>query len=70
MIEMQADALPRGSRVVVCDDLLATGGTLVASISLCRELGFDVRAAMVMVELEALEGAKSVPAPVYTFVKK
>ena len=55
-IEMHADALPAGSRVVIIDDVLATGGTLVAALSLVRRLGADVLGAGVLVELDGLGG--------------
>jgi len=43
-IEIQADAVKPGQRVVVLDDLLATGGTLNAAVKLLRDVGADVRA--------------------------
>ena len=43
-IEIQADAIAPGKRVVILDDLLATGGTMEASIELARRVGGDVRA--------------------------
>ena len=55
-IEIQADAIKPGHRVVVLDDLLATGGTLSAAINLCRKVGADVRAAACIVELTFLDG--------------
>ena len=50
-IEMQTDAIKPGQRVVLVDDLLATGGTASASITLLRELGADVAAAAFIIEL-------------------
>ncbi len=44
-IEIQADAIARGQRVAVLDDLLATGSTLAAAIALCRNVGGNVVAA-------------------------
>lgn len=57
-IEVQADAIRPGQRVVVLDDLLATGGTMAAAISLLQKVGGEVLAAAVMVELTALKGAE------------
>jgi adenine phosphoribosyltransferase len=54
-IEIQADAIAPGTRVVVLDDLLATGGTLEAAISLCRKVGGDVVAAGCIIELTFLD---------------
>src|SRR5690349_7787167 len=55
-IEVQADAVQRGQRVVVVDDLLATGGTMAAGINLLRELGAIVPAAAALIELTFLKG--------------
>ncbi len=55
-VEVHADALPAGARVAVIDDVLATGGTLVAALSLVRRLGVDVVGAGVLVELDGLGG--------------
>ncbi|WP_419757907.1 adenine phosphoribosyltransferase [Acidisoma sp.] len=63
-IEVQADAIPAGARVVVVDDLLATGGTLAASIRLLRMLGAEVPAAATLIELTFLGGRKLLDVPV------
>ena len=55
-IEVHADALPAGARVAIIDDVLATGGTLVAALSLVRRLGVEVVGAGVLVELDGLGG--------------
>ncbi len=55
-IEIQADALFPGARVLIVDDVLATGGTLRASVALVRQLQFEIVGAAVLVELEALQG--------------
>jgi adenine phosphoribosyltransferase len=55
-IEIHEDALTHGARVVVLDDLLATGGTAGTAIRLARELGAVVAGAVFVVELAALGG--------------
>ena len=62
-IEVQADAVKPGQRVVVLDDLLATGGTMVAAINLLRQVGADVRAAAFLVELTFLNGRDRIDVP-------
>ena len=42
VIEIQSDAISSGEKVVILDDLLATGGTLEASIHLCKQVGAEV----------------------------
>src|SRR5262249_36130935 len=53
-IEIQADAIERGQRVIVLDDLLATGGTMEAAISLCRKVGAEVVGCACLIELSFL----------------
>lgn len=55
-LQIHADALQPGMQVLVCDDLLATGGTAAATIELCRTLGADVIGAAFAVELSFLKG--------------
>ncbi|MEZ5647432.1 MAG: adenine phosphoribosyltransferase [Alphaproteobacteria bacterium] len=55
-IEIQADAVQPGQRVVVLDDLLATGGTLEAAIVLLQKIGANVAAAACIIELSFLGG--------------
>ena len=55
-LELHADALKPGWRVVVVDDLLATGGTAGATVGLVEQLGARVSAALFAVELRGLGG--------------
>ncbi len=67
-IEIQADAAEAGRRVVVMDDLLATGGTLAASITLLRKLGAEVAGAACIIELEFLHGRDHIDVPFESLV--
>lgn len=62
-IEIQADAVQRGQRVVVVDDLLATGGTMAAGIGLLRRAGAEVPAAAALIELAFLHGRARLDVP-------
>src|SRR5690606_5838667 len=55
-LELHADARPAGARVLVVDDVLATGGTLRAAVALLRRQGARVCGAQVLVELSMLRG--------------
>ena len=62
-VEIQEDAIKPGQRVVVLDDLLATGGTLQASIDLLRKVGADVVGAACLIELPFLNGRDRLDVP-------
>ncbi|GIX09230.1 adenine phosphoribosyltransferase [Elioraea sp.] len=62
-IEAQADAVKPGDRVVVVDDLLATGGTMAAGITLLRRLGAEVPGAAALIELTFLNGRAKLDVP-------
>ncbi len=57
-LELHTDALKPGDRVLIVDDLLATGGTAAATIDLCRQLGGEVVGCLFVVELGFLDGRK------------
>jgi len=57
-VEIHKDALVRGQRVIVMDDLMATGGTMMASIELLRRIGAVVAACGVIVDLPDLGGSR------------
>lgn len=69
VIEVQADAVTPGERIVVLDDLLATGGTLAASVALLRRQGADVAAAGCIIELTFLKGRTRLDLPVETLIR-
>jgi adenine phosphoribosyltransferase len=55
-LEMHEDAIKRGQRVLIVDDLLATGGTARATTELVKGLGGEVHALAFLIELVALDG--------------
>lgn len=57
-IEIQDGALETGKRVVILDDLLATGGTTLAAVTLLRKLGVEVAGVAVIINLAFLPGAQ------------
>jgi adenine phosphoribosyltransferase len=62
-IEIQERAVTPGQRVVVLDDLLATGGTMAASVDLFRQVGAEVVGAACIIELTFLEGRAKLDVP-------
>jgi adenine phosphoribosyltransferase len=69
-MEMHTDAVTEGERVVLVDDLLATGGTSAAAAALIRNAGANLIEAQFLIELEFLEGRKRLePTPVTAFLK-
>jgi len=70
-IEVHADALVAGERVVLVDDLIATGGTAEAAVKLLRQLDAEVLAACFVIDLPELGGAerlRKMSVPVQTLV--
>ena len=56
MLEIHLDAIQRGQRVVLVDDLLATGGTMEATIKLVKQLGGEIAGLAFAIELDFLKG--------------
>jgi adenine phosphoribosyltransferase len=69
-MEMHTDAVKARDRVVLVDDLLATGGTSAAAAVLIRKAGADLIEAQFLIELEFLQGRKRLePTPVTSFLQ-
>jgi len=70
-VEMHIDAMKPGERVVLVDDLLATGGTSGAAINLVQKVGGVVGSALFFIELAFLNGREKIPpdVPVYSMVQ-
>ena len=68
-IEIQKDAFKPGSRVLLVDDLLATGGTAAASIKLIQKIGAELAGALFLIELSFLHGRANLQGvPVQAFI--
>jgi adenine phosphoribosyltransferase len=68
-IEIHQDAIEKGEKVLIVDDLLATGGTCGAIIKLVEKLGGEVAGAAFLVELEFLKGRGNIDVPVFSLIK-
>jgi len=70
ILELHVDAIQPGMRVLIVDDLLATGGTALANCQLVEKLGGIVAAVVFFIELENLDGrAKLAGYPVHSLLK-
>ena len=69
-LEMHTDALYSGQKVVIVDDLLATGGTVGACIELCSSQGAEVTGSLFVIELSGLGARKALsPIPVHALIE-
>ena len=68
-LEMHQDAIEAGKKVLVVDDLLATGGTVQATCNLVKKAGGDVIGALFLLELVALSQHAELDAPIYSLIK-
>ncbi len=62
-LEMHEDSIIKGQRVLIVDDLLATGGTMKACVDLVKQLGGEVVGVAVLIELEGLNGRDRLDVP-------
>ncbi len=70
LLEIHQDALSAGDHVLLIDDVLATGGTMHASIHLAQQLKAQVVEAAFLIELSALQGrAKLAPHPIFSLIQ-
>ncbi|HEY1014983.1 MAG TPA: adenine phosphoribosyltransferase [Herpetosiphonaceae bacterium] len=67
-LELHRDALKPGARVVLIDDLLATGGTVAAACDLLGQLGADIAEAAFVIELAFLEGRAKLACPIFSLI--
>ncbi|MDP3765265.1 MAG: adenine phosphoribosyltransferase [Nanoarchaeota archaeon] len=64
-VEIHVDAIPKGSKILLVDDLIATGGSLTAAINLIKKLGGGVVECAVIIELPDLHGREKIEAKGY-----
>ena len=70
ILEIHQDALPEGSKVMIVDDLIATGGTAKATADLIAQIGCELVACGFIVELKGLNGRQKLPdVPMLTLVE-
>ena len=60
-IEIHEDAIEKGEKVIIVDDLIATGGTIGATVKLVKQLGADIIECAFVVELPDLKGRDQIP---------
>lgn len=60
-LEIHEDAIRPGQRVLILDDVIATGGTAAATVKMAREMGADVVGAAFLIELTFLQGREKLP---------
>jgi adenine phosphoribosyltransferase len=68
-IEIHKDAISKGEKVLIVDDLLATGGTTKAMIDLIRMLGGEIVGCAFLIELEFLNGRNGIDVPIFSLVR-
>jgi len=68
ILEMHEDAISAGQRVIIIDDLLATGGTVEACTKLCEQLGGEVISNLFVIELEGLRCQRKITSHTLHFI--
>lgn len=70
VVEIHQDAVKPGEKILLVDDLLATGGTAAAAIKLLRALEADIVAVSFLIELEGLNGREQLDSvPIHSLLK-
>jgi adenine phosphoribosyltransferase len=70
ILEMHDDAISKGQKIIIIDDLLATGGTVEACTKLCEQLGGEVISNLFVIELEGLSAREKLhPIPCISLIK-
>ncbi|XP_043279791.1 adenine phosphoribosyltransferase [Venturia canescens] len=69
IFEIQADNIDRGTRILIVDDLLATGGSMGAAIELLENCGAEIVECLVVMELSSLKGRHKIGVPVHSLIQ-
>jgi adenine phosphoribosyltransferase len=68
-VEIHEDSVTSADRVLLVDDVLATGGTMAAALKLVRRVGAQVVGTAFLIDLAFLDGAKRIDSPVYSVLR-
>ncbi|XP_050509821.1 uncharacterized protein LOC126886799 [Diabrotica virgifera virgifera] len=68
-LALQLNSITNGQRVLIIDDLLATGGTLACAVEMVQKAGGNVIACLALIELEALNGRKLINKDIISLIK-
>ncbi|CAL7945566.1 unnamed protein product [Xylocopa violacea] len=68
-LEIQTEYVSKGSRVLIVDDLLATGGSMTGAINLVKSVGAEVTECLAIIELTGLKGREKLGVPVHSFIQ-
>jgi adenine phosphoribosyltransferase len=64
-LEVHKEDLQKGDKIIIVDDILATGGTAQAAVHMCQELGADILGLHLFLEIPALKGRDKLSVPVH-----
>lgn len=69
-LEIYEHALKQGEKILIVDDVLATGGTAAATVSLCEQIGALVLGCSFFIEIDFLKGREKIAVPAHSVLKK
>ena len=67
-LEIQQENQNKYKKVVLCDDLLATGGTIMAAEKLCQNANLEVLASLFIIEIKSLLGRERISSPIFSLI--
>ncbi|MBT4761012.1 MAG: adenine phosphoribosyltransferase [Bdellovibrionaceae bacterium] len=68
-LEIHKEDISPGDKVIIIDDVLATGGTAKATCDMCKKLGAEILGLHVLLEIEALKGREKIDVPLHVLAK-